>query len=413
MSPRKGGVALLFRRWTLWCKVLAVACTLHTGAVGATDYWRQPLDEPWQNYLQQSARDADVLAKAMADELVLAKLTKAIPAVKAKDFGLLSIQNERDVAAVLSYQTVLGGWSKRTDMRQPRKVGQLAGSEADYIPTFDNGATSRQIRWLVAYYPQASSQQQAQIEQAVTKAISYLLRAQYPNGGFPQSYPLRGDYHDAVTLNDQVLTDLLRLLWEIAHEPQYQWLDATIRGQARGSFDLGVQWLLHYQVKVAGVRTVWAAQHHPLDGTPVAARKFEQISLVSSESAAVLQLLLDHAAEQPGVSTALCAGAQWLEQHAIRDQKWQRNAHGSQLIDQPGAVIWARFYSVPAQQPVFFDRDGNTYQRVEQLSLERQQGYGWYQSDAKGFLKAWRKRPELLSVCDGEGASAADLPAGH
>ena len=57
------------------------------------------------------------------------------------------------------------------------------------------------------------------------------------------------------------------------------------------------------------------------------------------------------------------------------------------------------FLIMPQQQPVFFDRDGQVYSDVNQLSLERQQGYGWYQTNAKGVLKAWKKKPELAAQC--------------
>lgn len=390
--------------------VLAVfAVQTRPASAGETDLWQQPgaLSADWQAYQQQSAADAASLQQQLQTELAAAKLTVPLPALKAKNFGLDGIDNPAALNAVLSYQTVLGGWSKRTDMQQVRKPGQLAGSEPAYIPTFDNGATSTQMRWLAAYYPQASAVDQAKIRTALTQAVQFVLRAQYPNGGFPQSYPLRGGYHDAVTLNDNVMTDLLNLLWDIANQSDYQWLPADLRASAQAGFDKGVHWLVQAQVQVDGKRTVWTAQHHPLTGAPVAARKFEQISLVSSESAAVLQLLLDKALAKareqkpssPGVLPALCSGIAWLQQHQIRDKIWQRHDTGSALVEKKGAQLWARFYSLPQQQPVFFDRDGQVYSDVEQLSLERQQGYGWYQTNAKGVLKAWRKRPELAAQC--------------
>ena len=72
-----------------------------------------------------------------------------------------------------------------------------------------------------------------QVRSALTLAVQFVLRAQYPNGGFAQSYPLRGSYNDAVTLNDNVMTDLLNLLWDIAHRPEYQWLSADLRAKAQ------------------------------------------------------------------------------------------------------------------------------------------------------------------------------------
>lgn len=370
-------------------------------AAGKLDLWQPSaaLTPAWQAYLQQSAADLALLQQQLQAELAAAKLTAPLPAIKAKHFGLKGIDNAASLAAVLSYQTVLGGWSKRTDMQQVRKPGQLAGSELAYIPTFDNGATSTQIRWLAAYYPNAAVTAKATIRSAMTQAVQFVLRAQYPNGGFPQSYPLRGSYHDAITLNDNVMTDLLHLLWDIAHHADYQWLSADLRAAAKTGFAKGVDWLVQAQVQVDGKRTVWTAQHHPLSGVPVAARKFEQISLVSSESAAVLQLLLDKAPDSVGVLPALCSGIAWLQQHQIRDKVWQQHDTGSALVEKKGAQLWARFYSLPQQKPVFFDRDGQVYRDVNQLSLERQQGYGWYQTNAKGVLKAWKKKPELAAQC--------------
>lgn len=376
-------------------------------SAGEPDLWHQqvplPLSADWQAYHQQSAADLSLLQQQLQTELATAKLTAPLPARKAKNFGLNAIDNPAALNAVLSYQTVLGGWSKRTDMQQVRKPGQLAGSEPSFIPTFDNGATSTQIRWLVAYYPKAGAADQAKIRTALTSAVQFVLRAQYPNGGFPQSYPLRGSYHDAITLNDNVMTDLLNLLWDIANQADYQWLAADVRTSAQVGFAKGVAWLVSTQVVVDGKRTVWTAQHHPLSGAPIAARKFEQISLVSSESSAVLQLLLDKGLykeqSSPGVLPALCSGIAWLQQHQIRDKIWQRHDTGSALVEKKGAQTWARFYSLPQQQPVFFDRDGQTYTDVNQLSLERQHGYGWYQTNAKGVLKAWQKRPELAAHC--------------
>ena len=392
----------------LWPAVQAAEATAASAA--DTNLWGQPgaLPADWQAYQQQSAADAARLQQQLQAELATAKLTAPLPARKAKNFGLNGIDTPAALHAVLSYQTLLGGWSKRTDMQQVRKPGQLAGSEAAYIPTFDNGATSTQIRWLVAYHPNASAADQVKIQAALTQAVQFVLRAQYPNGGFPQSYPLRGGYHDAVTLNDNVMTDLLNLLWDIANQPDYRWLAADLRAAAQAGFHKGVDWLVQAQVQVDGKRTVWTAQHHPLSGAPVAARKFEQISLVSSESAAVLQLFLDKGLDKelykeqsnPGVLPALCSGIAWLQQHQIRDKAWQRHETGSALVEKKGAQLWARFYSLPQQQPVFFDRDGQVYSDVNQLSLERQQGYGWYQTNAKGVLKAWKKKPELAAQCE-------------
>jgi len=364
-----------------------------------SSYWTdQPLTPDWQQYLQRSAQTLLVDEQQLQLELKAIKKVEPLPAVAAKNFGLDRIDNPETLAAVLSYQTPSGGWSKRTDMQHKRVPGQLAGSESSYIPTFDNSATSSQMRWLMAYYPTATVAEQKQISQSLQKALLFMLQAQFPNGGFPQNYPLRGGYHDAATLNDHAMAELLELLSDLS-QSQADWLTAELRQQASAAFNKGVQFLLAAQVVLNGTPTIWAAQHHPLTLAPVAARKFEQVSLASSESARLLLLLLHKAADQPGVNRSLCYGALWLQQHQIRDLSWQRTATGSELVPDPGKQLWARFYSLDQQQPVFFDRDGKTYQQVSELSLERQHGYGWYQAEGKPFLKAWAKRPDLQQQC--------------
>lgn len=398
-TPRCHVLAMLMASLSLGVMSIGIAAEAQQASADDINLWQQSVSAQWQAYQQQSAAALALLAQQLQAELTAAKLSEPRPATKAKEFGLTAIEDSATLAAVLSYQTVLGGWSKRTDMRQPRQLGQLAGSEPSYIPTFDNGATSTQIRWLAGYYPKAGAADQVKIRDALIRAVEFLLAAQYPNGGFAQSYPLRGSYHDAVTLNDNVMTDLLRVLWEVGTQPNYQFLSADLRAKALVAFANGVSWLVSAQVLVDGKRTIWAAQHHPLTGEPVAARKFEKISLVSSESAAVLQLLLDTSVQSPGVLPALCSGVAWLERHQIHDKTWQKHEQGSALVEKKGAVTWARFYSLPQQQPVFFDRDGQTYHDVNQLSLERQHGYAWYQSNAKKLLKAWQKQPQLAVQC--------------
>ena len=369
----------------LWL-LAAVLLSLSASA----SYWQeQILTDQWQQYLASSAKLLQQDATALAAELQGKPVTTAL---KHKQFGLNGIDSEAEAEAVLSFQTPSGGWSKRTDMRIARQRGQQFGSASDYVPTFDNDATTSQLHWLADYYPKAAPQLQQRIAQAIARGVALVLQAQYPNGGFPQSFPLRGSYHDAVTLNDNALYQLMLLLWQVANEPRFAMLADSTKADAERAFYRAVDWLLANQVMVNGKRTVWGAQHHPLTGAPVAARKFEQVALVSSESAKLLQLLLHYAPDYPGVAQSLAAGASWLRQHQINNKARQRDAKGRLLlIDRPGSMIWARFYDINSGQPLFFDRDGQIYNDVSQLSLERQRGYGWYQSVAGEFLAEYNK----------------------
>lgn len=359
----------------------------------AANYWQeQPLTSEWLQYLQQSEQLRQLDKAQLAAEQQRLGTATILAASKAQHFGLEAITDAAAAEAVMSFQTPSGGWSKRTDMRLPRQPGQHYGSEPRYVPTFDNDATTTQVFWLADFYPRATAEQQVRIKLSIERAIRLILQAQYPNGGFPQSYPLQGGYHDAITLNDNAMYLLLETLWQVSAHPHFDIVSSTLRVRAKDSFYRAVDWLLANQINVDGQLTVWAAQHHPVSGQPVIARRYEQIALVSSESAKLLELLLDYAIDYPGVNAAVSAAANWLEQKKIANKRHVRDQDGRlSLIDEPGSHVWARFYDITTGLPVFYDRDGKVYDKVSQLSVERQRGYGWYQSNAARFLKQYQQ----------------------
>ena len=406
-------------RKILWCtgcffaSVMLFALSWNTHAI-ATDPeqdqsadWRQQVahDPVWQVYFARSAALAAKDQAWLQNELQALHQTKASKPAKHKQFGfepeptavyLQSPDAIRVAQVILSFQTPSGGWSKRTDMAGlPRQPGQMFGVEKSYIPTFDNGATTTQLRWLAAFYPYAPASLKPQLQTALEQGVKFVLAAQYPNGGFAQTYPLQGGYHDAVTLNDHVLVELLRLLNEVATAPQFAMLPANLKQQAQQQFLLGTELLLTAQVKLNGKLTIWAAQHHPLTLEPVAARAYELAALASSESAGVTLLLMELPKPSPAVINAVEAAVSWFQGTQIADTQVARDDKGMHLVPAPGAKpLWARFYDLKTQQPFFVDRDGSIKAKVTDLSLERQQGYGWYQSNAAAVLKAypkWRK----------------------
>jgi PelA/Pel-15E family pectate lyase len=364
--------------------------------------WREQLTaEPeWQQYFSRS-KQLQLLDQQQLDH-ELSQLPQTVPTLPIRHlkFGFptepdeafwLSEEARRIAKVIVSFQTPSGGWSKRTDMAtQARQPGQLYGTEANYIPTFDNDATSTQILWLAAFLPYAPEQMRPELQQAIEGAIRFVLRAQYPNGGFAQTYPLRGGYHDAITLNDHVMTELLSLLNKVATEPQFAFVQAGIRHQAKRQFELGIALLLKAQIRLNGTLTVWAAQHHPLTLDAVQARAYELPALVSSESAEVTLLLMQLPEPSTAVIQSVEAAVAWFRQKQINNTEMQRSDKGVRFVQKAGAkALWARFYDLDKQQPLFVDRDGTVVSSMAELSIERQQGYGWYQSHAEAVLKAY------------------------
>ncbi|MBY0419009.1 MAG: pectate lyase [Pararheinheimera sp.] len=78
------------------------------------------------------------------------------------------------------------------------------------------------------------------IQHSVQKGISFILQAQYPYGGFAQTYPLRGGYHNAISFNDDVTMDLLTLLHQVATEPLFAFVESALKQRAARQFEPGV-----------------------------------------------------------------------------------------------------------------------------------------------------------------------------
>ena len=67
------------------------------------------------------------------------------------------------------------------------------------------------------------------------------------------------------------------------------------------------------------------------------------------------------------------------------------------MVEDPNAEpIWARFYDLKMQRPLFADRDGEAKARLSDLGYERRNGYAWYGDWPAALIDreypAWRAR---------------------
>ncbi len=87
------------------------------------------------------------------------------------------------------YQRSSGGWPKNIDMAKTVSDSERAAilrQKNNNDSTIDNGATYTQLSFLARVY---TAQQQERHRESFLKGLDYLLKAQYPNGGWPQFYP--------------------------------------------------------------------------------------------------------------------------------------------------------------------------------------------------------------------------------
>jgi hypothetical protein len=164
-----------------------------------------PEREAWQHYVETSRKQGEIDRAGLAQEVKAAGLEAPPPAPAGPPFALLMKMAPRTLADVLvSFQTPSGGWSKNLDLTRRREPGQSYSAEKGWrwVGTFDNDATVGPLRALADASRACDEPSHAD---AFRRGIEYVLLAQFPNGCWPQVYPLEGGYHDAATFNDDAI----------------------------------------------------------------------------------------------------------------------------------------------------------------------------------------------------------------
>lgn len=308
---------------------------------------------------------------------------------KQPDAWFSSAEGQRIIDNIVSFQTPSGGWSKRTDMAGKARVPGVAfGVEKKYVPTFDNSATSTQVALLARAYTLTGKES---YREAFDKGLALIIEAQYPNGGWPQNYPLVGGYHDHITYNDALMKDLMSLLHKVSlGQNEFAFVSADARAKAATSLRKGIDCVLNTQVKANGVRTIWGAQHDAITLAPTKARAYEMASLSTMESAAMLDFLMELNGPSSAVVNAVHAAIAWFEENKITGYTWQRG-DGPMIANTEAPPMWARFVEPGSDLPVFGDRDGSIHYEISEVSRERREGYAWFTTAPNKVLTKYSK----------------------
>jgi len=372
----------------------------------------------WLDHLKRSARQREADKNFLQSELKHAGIEKAIE--PPHGFSARSIPLNREVAwyasadarhiadVIVSFQTPAGGWGKNTDMsKEPRRPGEAFTSnnlsrfpspgdfdaplepDWNYVGTIDNDATTTQMNFLAKVIAASGAGDGAAYRATFLHGMEYLFAAQFPNGGWPQVWPLEGGYHDAITYNDDAMTQVVELMGHAADgRDEFSFVPMSTRKRAASSFARGIQCILATQIVANGALTVWPQQDDALTLKPVSGRNYEPPALCASESASILLLLMNdlpHPTEAE--QRSIRAAAAWFKKTAISGQRWTRSPEGAQLVSTPGAgPIWARYYQAGTDIPVFADRDKSIHDNVNEISRERRNGYSWYSADSQRAL---------------------------
>ncbi|TWI67436.1 PelA/Pel-15E family pectate lyase [Pseudoduganella lurida] len=412
----------------------ALCCALAAGAHGATIGTNTPAAEvtmarlaelpaaqrpAWADYIARSQKQMAFDRATLAAELQPGETAPPPPVAGsgrmplARDAAWYGSAEARAIAAtIVSFQTPSGGWSKNQDRtRAPRLRGQRYANNAEtmevgtgsfdaphdrfwtFVGTLDNGATTTEMRFLGRVQAQLPGRDGDAYRASIARAIGYLLMAQYPNGGWPQNYPLEGGFHDGITFNDNAVAEAAMILEDIAEgHADFAFVPQPLRDQAGAASARAIRPILDAQVVVEGKKTIWPQQVDAITLQPISARNYEMRSLASAETAEVLQFLMRQPRQTPEIRAAVDAGIAWLTAHAVYDKAFTKvsDEEGRKLVDRPGAgPLWSRNYDIATARPIFGDWDKSIHDDVNEISKGRRNGYSWYNTAPQKALDAY------------------------
>lgn len=374
---------------------------------------------PWLEYLARSQAQMKADREALAAELPAGATPPPPPqAVGGSQHNMpldrpdewYATAEARSIAdAVVSFQTPAGGWSKNQDRRVARLPGQRFSNDAEtmeqnpanfdapadrfwtFVGTLDNGATTSEMRFLAKVAAHVPGPEGDAWRASVLKGVHYLLNAQYPNGGWPQIWPLEGGFHDSVTFNDNAVAEAAMVLRDVAEgEAGFDFVPAELEVRAAGATRRAIDVILAAQVRYGDRVMGWPQQVEPLRLVPTSARNYEPRSVASGETTDILMFLMREPDPSPEVRAAVRAGVAWLEATRVYDKSFEMTDEGRKLIDKPGAgPIWSRNYDIVTGQPIFGDKDQTIHDDVNGISIGRRNGYSWWIASPQRALDAY------------------------
>jgi PelA/Pel-15E family pectate lyase len=295
---------------------------------------------------------------------------------------------------ILSFQAENGGWPKNIDTAEKPYTEDPKKLHA----TYDNKATTDELRYLARMY--RATQDKVYLD-SFNRGLAYILDSQYENGGWPQEAPPpKKSYPKFITFNDGAMARLMFFVREVYKDDLYSFVDSSQRERAKKEFDRGIDCILKCQVKVDGKLTSWCAQHDEKDFSPQPARNFELASLSGCESIGIVHVLMNVENPSPEVIAAVDGAYEWFVAAKvtgirIEDRPQANTPKGYErfVVEDPTAPpIWARFYEIGTNKPIFADRDSVKKYSLAEIGSERRTGYKWYGYWPQNFVT--REYPE-------------------
>ena len=293
---------------------------------------------------------------------------------------------------ILLFQKDNGGWPKNYDMFAILTADQkdsVSAAHALTNTTFDNDNTYTQIEALAQIYTATKIDK---YKDAALRGLDFILKAQYPNGGFPQYYPLESNYSREITYNDGVFEGIMELMKDIIdNKPEYAFVDGNRRDKLNTAFKKGLDCILKTQIMDNGKLTAWCQQHDEVTLQPAWARKFEPPSICNGESANLIMFLMSIDHPQKELINAIQSAVVWFQESKIYNTRVKtipaprmvtpfRVSVTDRVVvtDTTAPPIWTRYYELKTHRPLFCNRDSKYVYSLAEVLRERRDGYGWY-----------------------------------
>lgn len=285
---------------------------------------------------------------------------------------------------LIAYQNPDGGWMKNIDWLSKLNPDSVIGSlkPRHRKSTLDNNNIVPQIEYLAEAYQLTENDK---YRQASLRGIEYILNTQKSNGGW------RGWDADAITFNDNVTTNAVRLLRDIVQgDKRFDWIDRSTLSRIASAYHKGIDIILRCQVEQDGIKTVWAQQHDNETLQPVKARTYELPGLTALESSDIVLLLMGIDNPSAEIKKAVTAAIEWLWKNRIEGIRLEKIIIGSDSVtgrpiydrivvkDTKARPIWARYYEIDDNTPFFCTRQGTKVSQFSEVNHERRTGYAWY-----------------------------------
>ncbi len=258
------------------------------------------------------------------------------------------LRDAEEVGRMLAFgQLPFGGWHYFIDFDPPgipyyyeTVASQCWGYEEfyhyHYNGTFDDEVHTAPTRLLMRLYLATLD---PRYKTALDKALQFVLDAQFPNGSWPQRFPLQHDYSSLYTFNDDVISGNIDLLWEAFENlgnPAYK--AAALRG---------MDFIILSQMPPP--QAGWGLQYGP-DMKPAKGRNFEPAGITPSETINNIRSLQKYykitgdRKYLRGIPDAL----RWLEDSVINSDPDRRH--------EGMAYTHASFYELGTNRPLYVHR---------------------------------------------------------